>query len=249
MAKPLAASKKMMKNYLAELLTEEVKPEEQPSLAAEKTVEEQKLEQLLQNVTAKLDVADINTTITSVKSQAKHETRHVTATEVGGERQEQTPTSTKKHRYQEESFQAMYFEIAGLIVAVPLIELGGIHNLDKVTPLLGKPEWFEGVMVHRDDKISVVDTARWVMPEKYDQSLNDSLNYQYVIMLNNSNWGLMAEQLVDTVTLSPDEVKWLETSDKRPWLAGLVKNKMCALIDVEALIQLLNDGANVNQAK
>jgi purine-binding chemotaxis protein CheW len=112
---------------------------------------------------------------------------------------------------------------------------------------MGKPDWFKGVMIHREEQINVVDTALWVMPEKCDEKLKSSLNYQYIIMLSNSRWGLMAEHLVDTVTLEQNDVKWLDKPGKRPWLAGLVKDRMCALLDVESLITLLNDGANIYQ--
>lgn len=142
----------------------------------------------------------------------------------------------------EASFQALFFEVAGLTLAVPLITLGGIHNLDKVGPLFGKPAWFKGVMLHREQKINVVDTAMWVMPEKYDQNLSETLNYQYLIMLGDSPWGLASDKLVNTVTLSKDEVKWRESNSKRPWLAGMVKERMCALVDVNQLILMLNNG-------
>ncbi|QCZ94237.1 chemotaxis protein CheW [Salinimonas iocasae] len=142
----------------------------------------------------------------------------------------------------EESFQALFFEVAGLTLAVPLITLGGIHNLEKVGPLFGKPDWFKGVMLHREQKINVVDTAMWVMPEKYDQNLSEALNYQYLIMLGDSLWGLASDKLVNTVTLSKDEVKWRESNSKRPWLAGMVKERMCALVDVNQLILMLNNG-------
>lgn len=140
------------------------------------------------------------------------------------------------------AFQALFFEVAGLTLAVPLITLGGIHNLTKIGPLFGKPAWFMGVMLHREEKLSVVDTARWVMPEKYDQTLADKLNYQYLIMLGDSPWGLASEKLVNTVTLNKDDVKWRKANAKRPWLAGMVKDKMCALLDVDELISMLNNG-------
>ena len=154
---------------------------------------------------------------------------------------------SKPLSYRQGDFQAMFFEVAGLIIAVPLVELGGIHSNNKTTPLMGKPDWFKGVMLHREEKINVVDTALWVMPEKCDQALLSALNYQYIIMLNNSEWGLSAEKLVDTVTLKQEDVKWLDTPNKRPWLAGLVKNRMCALLDVDSLIKLLEKGANITQ--
>ena len=141
----------------------------------------------------------------------------------------------------------MFFDVAGLTVAVPLVELGGIHNITDTTKLMGKPNWFKGVMLNRDEKMNVVDTALWVMPEKCDENLINSLEYQYIIMLSDSQWGLTAEHLVDTVTLQENDVKWLDTPNKRPWLAGLVKERMCALLDVESLIQLLNEGENIHQ--
>ncbi len=150
------------------------------------------------------------------------------------------------HELLEQQFQALFFEVAGLTLAVPLITLGGIHRIDKVGPLIGKPKWFKGVMLHREQKLNVVDTAMWVMPEKYDQKLAEALNYQYLIMLGDSLWGLASDKLVNTITLRKDEVKWRESRGKRPWLAGMVKNKMCALIDVHHLISMLNKGLGSN---
>ena len=143
-------------------------------------------------------------------------------------------------------FQALFFEVAGLTLAVPLTTLGGIHQKDKISPLFGKPDWFMGVMLHRESKLSVVDSAKWVMPEKYTEELAESLNYRYLIMLGESEWGLASEKLVNTVNLTKDDVKWRGSTGKRPWLAGMVKEKMCALIDVEELISMLNKGLGSN---
>jgi len=143
-------------------------------------------------------------------------------------------------------FQALFFEVAGLTLAVPLTTLGGIHQIDKIGPLFGKPDWFMGVMIHREEKLNVVDSAKWVMPEKYDEFLAESLNYRYLIMLGNSFWGLASEKLINTVTLAKADVKWRESTGKRPWLAGMVKEKMCALIDVDELISMLNKGLGSN---
>lgn len=160
------------------------------------------------------------------------------------------PVKTATHRpiqdMLENRFQALFFEVAGLTLAVPLVTLGGIHRIDKVGGLIGKPKWFKGVMLHREQKINVVDTAMWVMPEKYDQNLAETLNYQYLIMLGDSLWGLASDKLVNTVTLTKDEVKWREAGGKRPWLAGMVKERMCALIDVYQLIAMLNNGLGSN---
>jgi len=250
MSKSLAASQELMKNYLSELLTEEqiVEKSLSPSSTStsHKTIEKEKLDRLLAQANVLKD-APKEAVITSTKSENKSLERPIEATEIKTEKSSGPLKVKVTSQHKEEAFQAMFFEVAGLTIAVPLIELGGIHNVEKTTNLMGKPDWFKGVMLHRDEKINVVDTALWVMPEKCDETLKSSLNYQYIIMLNDSAWGLMAENLVDTVTLQPQDVKWLEQKSKRPWLAGLVKDRMCALLDVNALIQLLDEGANINK--
>ena len=183
----------------------------------------------------------VDTLKSSIKSTVEVSENVLTTRKSSG-----TFQAIKQKNYRQGDFQAMFFDVAGLMIAVPLIELGGIHNNDKTTALMGKPDWFKGVMLYRDEKVNVVDTARWVMPEKCDATLISALNYKYIIMLNNSSWGLMAENLVDTRTLKQEDVKWLDSSDKRPWLAGLVKDRMCALLDVESLIRLLNQGMDIN---
>jgi len=262
MSKSLAASKKLMQNYLSELLTEdkEVVDSQDASLPEAKTVEKAKLNKLLQQASVASNIEqDKLESITSVKSENKlveQGQAKVQHTEVKAKVEVEQELVTQKSQaefavksekdYRKGSFQAMFFDVAGLTVAVPLIELGGIHNVDKTNSLVGKPDWFKGVMLHREEKINVVDTAKWVMPEKCSEALLASLNYQYVIMLNNSHWGLMAENLIDTVTLEQEDVKWLEEATTRPWLAGLVKERMCALLDVDALIHMLDEGANIN---
>jgi len=253
MSKSLTASKKVMKNYLSELLTDpESKegthkkaidvPVPKKTLPLKVNEDNKSLETLLRKVSEPEVVSD----------KGKVEESNVPAVDsslLSTEKSRAKAIIPEKEIYRQGDFQAMFFEVAGLTIAVPLIELGGIHKVDKTNSLMGKPDWFKGVMLYRDEKINVVDTALWVMPEKCDETLKNSLNYQYIIMLNDSPWGLMAEHLVDTVVLSQDEVKWLEPNGRRPWLAGLVKEKMCALLNVSALIQLLDEGSNINQAK
>ena len=143
-----------------------------------------------------------------------------------------------------DKFQVLYFEVAGLTLAVPLTSLGGIQKLKKVNQLFGKPDWFMGVQLNREQQINVVDTTRWVMPEKYTDQLAQSLDYQYIILLGDSGWGLACERLVDADPLDHGEIKWRQSPGKRPWLAGTVKSRMCGLLAVDELVGLLEQGLN-----
>ena len=142
----------------------------------------------------------------------------------------------------DDEFQVLFFKVAGLTLAVPLVSLGGIVNIEKLTPLIGRPKWYKGVQQHRGSQLNVVDTCAWVMPEKYDQPLADSVDYQYVVVLEDSAWGLSCEALVDTVTMKKSQINWGTQAGKRPWLAGVVKEQMCGMLNVGALVQMLNAG-------
>ena len=262
----LIASQKVMQHYLSALLTEE-EPLDATLLAEQK---KQQLNQLLAQavvtetatVTApRHDTAVQTATATdtalaalkakfAVAEQAQQlQQRDIPVAERVASVHSQTPVAPVQAAtkdYRQGRFQALFFDVAGLKVAVPLKELGGIHQLGSVSSLIGKPEWFKGIMLYREQKISIVDTARWVMPEKYDQSMQQKLNYQYVIMLGNSNWGLSCETLINTYVLEQDDVKWREAEGKRPWMAGLIKKHMCVLIDVDAMIDLLNRGQDIS---
>ena len=159
MSKSLAASQKVMQSYLSELLTDEVEPIEH------KEPENQQLEKLLENVQPTTTLP-IEEKVTTTKAKAKA----LVDDKLDKQLQEQVkvevkqpapvvetvedvkPISTKKSEdafavetqknYREGSFQAMFFDVAGLTIAVPLIELGGIHNVENINSLMGKPDWF-----------------------------------------------------------------------------------------------------------
>lgn len=143
-----------------------------------------------------------------------------------------------------EDFQVLYFDVNGVTFAVPLDELGGIHQKAELSHLIGRPQWYLGLQSSRENQLDVVDTAKWVMADRLaDDSYKDE--YKYVVMLGASNWGLASTELKGTEILNADKVRWREQAGKRPWLAGMVKEKMCALIHVEAMIKMLSAGLDV----
>ena len=233
MSKGAFAKEEVMQEYLSALLTDDTPIVDD--------TQKQTVQRLFDNMPAAkpeaLETTDIPQREQQVRS-APVETKQAIQ-----------PAAESTQTLPAEAFQALFFKMAGLTLAVPLTELGGIHQIDKITPLFGRPDWFKGVMTHREQKLSVVDTGAWIMPEKYSEKLADSLNYQYLIMLGDSHWGLACEQLLSTHTLQPDQVKWRESKGKRPWLAGMVKDKMCALINAQEMIALLNRGIDSSESE
>lgn len=142
-----------------------------------------------------------------------------------------------------EPFECLLFDVAGLTLAVPLVSLGAIYPLDgqELTPLFGQPEWFLGILPCQAGNLKVLDTARWVMGERYRDDFRDAL--QYVISVQGYEWGLAVHSVSRSIRLDPREVKWRSQRTQRPWLAGTVIDHMCALLDVAALAELIASGA------
>jgi len=230
------ANEDVMDNYFSDLLTEEVLGED---------FQRQSVASLLDSAEAIVEpvahIDDLMPIVTATKSaqliDAEIEEEVAPLVVMEATLPEKRPTA---------AFQVLFFEVEGLTLAVPLTELGGIYKLANINPMLGKSNWFKGVMVHRDEKFNVVDTARWIMPEKSAEMLAGFTKYQYLIVLDKSGWGLACESLVTTVTLQPDDVKWRRLDGKRPWLAGMIKKKMCALVNVKQLVSILDQGLGSN---
>ncbi|MBO0495570.1 CheW domain-containing protein [Pseudomonas sp. Marseille-Q1929] len=142
-----------------------------------------------------------------------------------------------------EPFECLLFDVAGLTLAVPLVCLGSIYSLEgqELTPLFGQPEWFLGILPSQAGNLKVLDTARWVMPDRYRDDFRQGL--QYVISVQGYEWGLAVHQVSRSLRLDPNEIKWRSHRGQRPWLAGTVIEHMCALLDVSELAELIASGA------
>ncbi len=185
------------------------------------------------------------------ESNVTAESRIATQTEVDTSQQESQAVSTEVaqasflHRDAKpmkellgDVFQTLVFEVHKLPLAVPLVKLGGIVNFteEDVTPLVGTPEWFLGLVPNERGNLMVVDTQKFLMPEKPP---SEPIGYEYLIVLDNSNWALACHAVNDAKNLSPDDIRWSARSSKRPWFAGMVVEYMSALVEVDELINML----------
>jgi purine-binding chemotaxis protein CheW len=135
-------------------------------------------------------------------------------------------------------FDVLLFKVSGLTLAVPLVSLGQIQPItDELTPLFGQADWFMGLQPTPQGKIRTVNTAKFVMPERYDECFVKSA--KYVVSINGVPWGLAVDSVNQPISLMPEEVKWRGDRSKRPWLAGTVKEHMCALLDIPRIGQML----------
>ena len=88
----------------------------------------------------------------------------------------------------------------------------------------------------------MVDTAGLVLPA--DRAALDPVTRgraASLLVIDDGRWALACKQIGEVVALDRSEVKWRSTASKRPWLAGTVSERGCALLDVEQLVLLLTE--------
>lgn len=138
----------------------------------------------------------------------------------------------------QQKFDVLLFRVSGLTLAVPLIALGHIHPItDGLTPIFGQADWFMGLQPTPAGRIRTVNTALFVMPERYDPAFLQTA--RYVVSIDGLDWGLAVDQVQQPTRLDPEDVTWRSERSKRPWLAGTVKAAMCALLDVPRMGRVL----------
>ncbi|KEY91148.1 hypothetical protein CF67_04152 [Candidatus Photodesmus blepharus] len=138
----------------------------------------------------------------------------------------------------------LYFEINAITFAVPLDELGGVYRIKKLNHLIGKPNWYLGLQINKNSKLNVVDAVQWGLSGKGNCE-DYRKPYQYIVMLGKSTWGLASTDVKSTEILDIDKIYWRKNTGRQPWLSGMIKEKMCALIYVEALVVMLSAGLDI----
>ncbi|MGD8812830.1 MAG: chemotaxis protein CheW, partial [Thioalkalispiraceae bacterium] len=158
----------------------------------------------------------------------------------------ETPLEAVLPEWSSEPFQALLFKVAGLTMAVPLVELNGVVEWqDNVTEMPGHAAHYMGILQHLDKSVPVVDTARLVLPPDKLHTLagdNPRERVSRIVLIDGGRWGLACDEVDEVVTLQPDDVRWRSNRTRRAWLLGTVIEHMCALLDVPAFSKMLKDG-------
>ncbi len=142
----------------------------------------------------------------------------------------------------EPDFQALIFHVGPLNLAVPLVKLQSVIPWnEQISALPNQPPWCHGAFHYRERNVVVIDTARLVLPRQHrDDAAPAEIEKAHILIVGDGCWGLACRTVGEVVRLRPDEVKWRGAGGQRPWLAGTVLGRLCALMDTSAFADMLN---------
>ena len=137
-------------------------------------------------------------------------------------------------------FQCLTFSVAGFSMAAPLEKLNGIIEWpEHLTFLPGHADWLLGLHRNRSQNVQVIDLALLLAGEHglaSSPELPAQQRAHYIMLVDEGRIGFASDTVANMLTLETDAVKWRATSLQQPIILGTVIDKMCSIIDVDALV-------------
>ncbi|MCG7968850.1 MAG: chemotaxis protein CheW [Candidatus Thiodiazotropha taylori] len=138
----------------------------------------------------------------------------------------------------ENEFQVLLFKVNGITMGIPLNAMKGILNYSgDASQLPGQPAWSLGVIVNRDEKVVVIDSARLLMPERLTAETRSEP--QQLLLIGEGDRALAVDTICNTMSVVKEDVRWRNGIHNKPWYAGIIVEELSVLLDVDGVLQLL----------
>ncbi len=135
-------------------------------------------------------------------------------------------------------FQALYFRVGKLILAVPLTELLRTIKIEKTpTNIPGQPSWFIGLLDTHEQRVGILDTGQLIFGKSRGQQRDlEKQPFRSILITHDGKWGLACDEILSIGKLEPGKVRWRTLRNNKPWLIGTVIDELTAIIDINHLV-------------
>lgn len=134
-------------------------------------------------------------------------------------------------------FRALLFSIGPLRFAVPLVLMRSIAHLPgQRTQVPGQPVWHLGVVRYRGRSVVVADLGALIGIAAHCNTP------RYLLVIGEGGEALVCDRVEDMALVTPDSVRWRRPDGTRAWLAGMLSEQMCALLDPDVLAGAMRHG-------
>lgn len=149
----------------------------------------------------------------------------------------QSPVATTEEVTFEFPVQCLMFKVEGHLLAIPLIKMGSVVPWGgRLSQLPYSPDYFKGLLKHRDENVKVVDTAVILGDVRKDPTAE--FKPSHVLVFENNDWAISCDELLDVVKLEESDVKWHAEGQNRLSL-GTVKDSLALILSPQAISDYL----------
>ena len=107
---------------------------------------------------------------------------------------------------------------------------------DRRVQLPGQPRWHRGVARLRGTPVMMVDLGLLVGIDACCSTEG------YLLVLGDGNVALVCDCIDDAPLVPAEQVRWHRCGGDRAWLAGLLSEAMCMLLDADAIVAEIRHG-------
>lgn len=134
----------------------------------------------------------------------------------------------------ESSFSAIKFGVGRFRFVAPLNMLDSVASIaDRPTPMFGQPDWHRGVVVNRGQQLVLVDPGALLGLE----GVEPVTSAEHVLVLPGGRLGLLSSVPPEPLTLRGGDIRWSRPDPRRAWMAAILPDEMCVMVDVEAFAE------------
>lgn len=127
-------------------------------------------------------------------------------------------------------FRALVFSIGGQRFAMPLVLMARVALMpERLSRMPAQPDWFVGIA--RSHGLSVVVAELGGLVDAGFRCMNP----RYLLVLGNGSTAVVCDLIEDPLTVESDQVCWRSPSGRRDWMAGVLVEELCMLLDPEAI--------------
>ncbi len=172
-----------------------------------------------------------------------------TITKVDTEQAEEVAENTLldgQPEWAEKAFQTLFIDIDGMDIAIPMEAMSGIRKYpDELTQLPNTASWVDGTFKSHGQSIQVVNARKlFLLSNNREVDGDEELKApEFIVQIGDGRWGLACHSADRAVMLEPEQVRWSGAERRRPWMLGMIKEHLCALLDGDEFIKYLDDGA------
>ena len=149
----------------------------------------------------------------------------------------------------QQTFQTLFIDIDGMDIAIPMEMMSGIRKYpDNLTQFPNSAPWIDGTFQLHGTNTQVVN-ARKLFLLSNDRVIDENEELkkpEFIVQIGDGRWGLACHSADRALMLEPEQVRWSGSERRRPWLLGMIKEHLCALLDGEEFIKHLDNGAKAS---
>jgi purine-binding chemotaxis protein CheW len=155
---------------------------------------------------------------------------------------EKISTSSQIPVWGETPFKCLLIKIVGMNFMIPAMSVSYVERVDKkITRIPIKVDSFRGVILLREKSLAVIDLFNLIAEDMVvDNAKSPQITSNYldhVLVMGKGGYALACDHVSEMITLNTEDVRWHGASFITPLYAGVVKEYLCPLINVDSLFR------------